>query len=57
MAHITGKPIDQIGTTIFRPPYSPVSIGAFAVDLEKRTLDQLGSHHLTSGQKRIELFL
>ena len=30
MAHITGKPIDQIGTTIFRPPYSPVSIGAFA---------------------------
>jgi sarcosine oxidase subunit alpha len=30
MAEITGKPIAEIGTTIFRPPYSPVPISVFA---------------------------
>ncbi|MFQ5621775.1 MAG: sarcosine oxidase subunit alpha family protein [Paracoccaceae bacterium] len=30
MAEITGKTIPETGTTIFRPPYSPVPIGAFA---------------------------
>ena len=30
LAEITGKPIDQIGTTTFRPYYTPVSMGAFA---------------------------
>jgi sarcosine oxidase subunit alpha len=29
MAEATGKTIPETGTTIFRPPYSPVSIGAF----------------------------
>ncbi|MDX1541890.1 MAG: glycine cleavage T C-terminal barrel domain-containing protein, partial [Geminicoccaceae bacterium] len=28
VAHITGRPVDQIGTTTFRPPYTPVTIGA-----------------------------
>ncbi|WP_153770686.1 sarcosine oxidase subunit alpha family protein [Labrenzia sp. CE80] len=27
MAELTGKTIPQIGTTIFRPPYTPVSLG------------------------------
>ena len=30
MAEFMGKSIPEIGTTIFRPPYTPVSIGAFA---------------------------
>ncbi len=30
MAEAAGKSIDETGTTIFRPPYNPVAIGAFA---------------------------
>ncbi|MCK0126594.1 sarcosine oxidase subunit alpha family protein [Gelidibacter sp. F2691] len=30
MAELTGKSIPQTGTTIFRPPYTPVSMGALA---------------------------
>lgn len=30
MAEISGKTIPETGTTIFRPPYTPVAIGAFA---------------------------
>jgi methylglutamate dehydrogenase subunit C len=30
MAELTGKTIPETGTTIFRPPYTPVAIGAFA---------------------------
>jgi len=30
MAELTGKPIAETGTTIFRPPYTPVTVGALA---------------------------
>ena len=30
MAELTGRSIEETGTTIFRPPYTPVPIGAFA---------------------------
>jgi sarcosine oxidase subunit alpha len=30
MAEISGKSMDEVGTTIFRPPYTPIPIGAFA---------------------------
>jgi heterotetrameric sarcosine oxidase alpha subunit len=30
MAERSGKPIEEVGTTIFRPPYTPVAIGALA---------------------------
>nr|WP_320136066.1 sarcosine oxidase subunit alpha family protein [uncultured Amphritea sp.] len=30
MAELCGKKIEQVGTTKFRPPYHPVTIGAFA---------------------------
>jgi sarcosine oxidase subunit alpha len=30
MAELAGKTIPEVGTTIFRPPYSPVSIGVLA---------------------------
>jgi sarcosine oxidase subunit alpha len=30
MAELTGKSIPQTGTTIFRPPYTPVAVSAFA---------------------------
>ncbi|EET47647.1 sarcosine oxidase subunit alpha family protein [Thalassobium sp. R2A62] len=30
MAEIAGKTIPEVGTTIFRPPYTPVPIGTFA---------------------------
>ncbi len=29
MAELAGKAIPEVGTTIFRPPYTPVAIGAF----------------------------
>ncbi len=29
MASLTGKTIEETGTTVFRPPYTPVPIGAF----------------------------
>jgi sarcosine oxidase subunit alpha len=30
LAEITGRPIPEVGTTTFRPPYTPVSLGALA---------------------------
>lgn len=30
MAELAGKPIPQVGTTIFRPPYTPTAIGTLA---------------------------
>jgi methylglutamate dehydrogenase subunit C len=30
MAQLTARPMSQVGTTVFRPPYTPVAIGAFA---------------------------
>jgi sarcosine oxidase subunit alpha len=30
MAELSGRPIPEVGTTKFRPPYQPVTIGAFA---------------------------
>ena len=30
LAEISGKPIGEVGTTVFRPPYTPVPVGAFA---------------------------
>ncbi len=29
LAQATGRAISEVGTTVFRPPYSPVSLGAF----------------------------
>lgn len=30
LAALTGRTIPEVGTTVFRPPYTPVSLGAFA---------------------------
>ncbi|KQO48848.1 sarcosine oxidase subunit alpha [Methylobacterium sp. Leaf86] len=30
MAELTGQPVASVGTTMFRPPFTPVAIGAFA---------------------------
>ena len=30
MAALTGTTIPEVGTTVFRPPYTPVAIGALA---------------------------
>lgn len=30
LAELTGRTIPDVGTTVFRPPYTPVAIGAFA---------------------------
>jgi heterotetrameric sarcosine oxidase alpha subunit len=30
MAELTGQPVPQVGTTVFRPPFTPVAIGALA---------------------------
>ena len=48
MAEATGKSIADTGTTIFRPPYTPVSISAFAGDARGkhfRPYRRTPSHH------------
>ena len=53
MAEMTGKSIPETGTTMFRPPYTPVSIAAFAgrasgVDFRPTRLTP--SHHWAAEQ-------
>ncbi|PWR24869.1 sarcosine oxidase subunit alpha family protein [Zavarzinia aquatilis] len=53
MAELTGKPIAEVGTTIYRPPYTPVSLGALAgrsrgAEFRPRRLTP--SHHWAEGQ-------
>ncbi|CUI32271.1 sarcosine oxidase subunit alpha family protein [Cognatishimia activa] len=48
MAEMTGKPVPQTGTTIFRPPYTPVAMGALAgrsVGKEFKPTRLTPSHH------------
>ncbi len=47
MAELAGKSIPEVGTTIFRPPYTPTAIGAFAGrsrDKEFRPVRKTPSH-------------
>ncbi len=47
MAELAGKSIPEVGTTIFRPPYTPTAIGAFAGrsrDEDFRPVRQTPSH-------------
>jgi sarcosine oxidase, subunit alpha len=30
IAHLRGRPVEEVGTTTFRPPYTPVTLGALA---------------------------
>ena len=32
ISELTGKPIPEVGTTRFRPPYAPVSLGSIAAE-------------------------
>lgn len=53
MAEMTGKSIPETGTTIFRPPYTPVSIAAFAgrsSGRDFRPTRQTPSHHWAAQQ-------
>jgi heterotetrameric sarcosine oxidase alpha subunit len=53
MAEMTGKSIPETGTTIFRPPYTPVSIAAFAgrsAGKDFRPVRQTPSHHWAAEQ-------
>ncbi|WP_371169716.1 sarcosine oxidase subunit alpha family protein [Aliiroseovarius sp. 2305UL8-7] len=53
MAELTGKTIPQTGTTIFRPPYTPVSMGALAgraVGKEFHPTRLTPSHHWAEEQ-------
>jgi len=48
MAELAGKTIPQVGTTMFRPPYTPVAIGAFAGRMRGRDFHPVRltpSHH------------
>lgn len=48
MAELTGKSIPETGSTMFRPPYTPVAIGAFAgrsVGKDFRPARLTPSHH------------
>src|SRR5262245_19073480 len=53
MAEALGKPIPEVGTTRFRPPFSPVSIGALAAerygDLRPERLTPMHDWHLENG--------
>jgi sarcosine oxidase subunit alpha len=53
MAEALGKPIPEVGTTRFRPPYAPVSVGALAAerfgDLKPDRLTPMHDWHLENG--------
>ncbi|MER9540089.1 sarcosine oxidase subunit alpha [Mesorhizobium sp. M0586] len=53
MAEALGKPIPEVGTTRFRPPYSAVSIGSLAAerfgDLKPERLTPMHDWHLANG--------
>lgn len=53
MADALGKAIPEVGTTRFRPPFSPVSIGALAAerygDLKPERLTPMHDWHLANG--------
>lgn len=53
MAEMTGQTINQTGTTMFRPPYTPVALGALAgrsVGAEFRPTRYTPSHHWATRQ-------
>jgi len=59
MASLLNKKISEVGTTVFRPPYTPIAIGALAgrnVDKHFRALRETPLHHwnLMHGAKMIE---
>ncbi|MBR2688578.1 MAG: sarcosine oxidase subunit alpha family protein [Aquamicrobium sp.] len=53
MAEALGKPIPEVGTTRFRPPYTAVSIGSLAAerygDLKPERLTPMHDWHLSQG--------
>ncbi|PWK69120.1 sarcosine oxidase subunit alpha [Aminobacter sp. AP02] len=53
MAEAVGKPIPEVGTTRFRPPYAPVSVGSLAAerfgDLKPDRLTPMHDWHLENG--------
>jgi heterotetrameric sarcosine oxidase alpha subunit len=53
MAEALGKPIPDVGTTRFRPPFSPVSLGALAAerygDLKPERLTPMHDWHIQQG--------
>ena len=53
MAEALGKPIPDVGTTRFRPPFSPVSLGALAAerygDLRPERLTPMHDWHIEHG--------
>ncbi len=53
MAETTGKPIPEVGTTRFRPPYAPVSLGSIAAerfaDLKPDRLTPMHDWHVARG--------
>ena len=59
MAGLLDKDISEVGTTVFRPPYTPISIGALAgknVNKHFRPLRVTPMHewNLSNGAKMIE---
>ncbi len=59
MGHLTGRAPAAVGTTRFRPPYDPVTVGAFAGEARGALLDmvqRLPAHdlHLSLGARMME---
>ncbi|MGO4839077.1 sarcosine oxidase subunit alpha family protein, partial [Rhizobiaceae sp. 2RAB30] len=53
MAEALGKPVPEVGTTRFRPPFAPVSVGALAAerygDLKPERLTPMHDWHVEHG--------
>ncbi|MEO5322538.1 sarcosine oxidase subunit alpha family protein [Mesorhizobium sp. CC13] len=53
MAEAVGKPIPEVGTTRFRPPFAPVSVGSLAAerfgDLKPERLTPMHDWHVENG--------
>ncbi|MFM0097128.1 sarcosine oxidase subunit alpha family protein [Paraburkholderia nemoris] len=53
MAELSGQPIVKVGTTRFRPPYQPVTLGAFAGGTVGKLYAPYQSLHATSAHRAL----
>ena len=57
MAENMGQTMQETGTTIFRPPYNPVAVGAFAGRRRGMEFYPTRTHRATNGLKSRALYL
>ena len=57
LSNLLGKEINEVGTTTFRPPYTPISLGSIAGEARKELFKPIRKKHLcTNGIRRMGQF-